>query len=331
MRLSRTFLAATVTTVLVLAGCSSQEPEGDDESTRSAAEGTFPATVETAFGEITIEEQPERVVALGWGDAEVALALGVQPVGASDWLGFGGDGVGPWAEGLYEESPEIIDTLEPSYEAIAALEPDLILDVRSSGDQDRYDRLSEIATTVGIPEGGENWLTSMEDQTEMIAAALGLPEEGEQLLADVDEAYEEVVQAHPEWQGKTVSAAAKTSEGWGAYIEGDGRLETLSRFGFVQNPKIAALPTSESGFTVSISSEELDLLEADLIVAFPIYLETTAITEDPQWNQLNAVQEGRAIVLDGDLSNAFSASTPLAALYAVDGLAPLIEEALAGE
>jgi iron complex transport system substrate-binding protein len=38
-------------------------------------------------------------VALGWSDAETALALGVQPVGASDWLAFGGEGVGPWAEG----------------------------------------------------------------------------------------------------------------------------------------------------------------------------------------------------------------------------------------
>jgi ABC-type Fe3+-hydroxamate transport system substrate-binding protein len=64
------------------------------------------------------------VVALGWSDAETALALGVQPVGASDWLGFGGEGVGPWAAGRYDEAPQIIDTLEPSLEAIAALKPD---------------------------------------------------------------------------------------------------------------------------------------------------------------------------------------------------------------
>jgi iron complex transport system substrate-binding protein len=75
------------------------------------------------------------VVALGWGDAEIALALGVQPVGASDWLDFGGNGQGPWAADLYDEDPTLIETLEPSFEAIAALEPDLILDVRGSGDQ----------------------------------------------------------------------------------------------------------------------------------------------------------------------------------------------------
>ena len=134
--------------------------------------------------------------------------------------------------------------------------------------------------------------------------------------------------AHPQWKGKTVAAAAKTSEGWGAYIKGGGRVETLERFGFVQSPTIAALPTDTSGFTVKISSENLDQLEADLIVAFPIYLETTAITDDPAWQRLAAVQQGRAVVIDGDVSNAFSASTPLASIYAVQQLTPLFEKAL---
>src|SRR5688500_13343978 len=73
--------------------------------------GAFSVTVSTAFGDVTVEEEPARVVALGWSDAETALALDVQPVGASDWLGFGGEGVGPWAAGRYDQAPEIIETL----------------------------------------------------------------------------------------------------------------------------------------------------------------------------------------------------------------------------
>ena len=65
-----------------------------------------------------------------------------------------------------------------------------------------------------------------------------------------------------------------------------------------------------------------------MIVAFPIYLETTAITDDPAWQRLAAVQQGRAVVIDGDVSNAFSASTPLASIYAVQQLTPLFEKAL---
>lgn len=318
-----------VAAALLLAGCASGGGEDAPAESDSGVEGVFPQTVSTAFGDITIDEAPQRVVALGWSDAETALALGVQPVGASDWIEAGGDeGVGPWAAGLYDEAPELIETLEPSYEAIAALEPDLILDVKSSGDPDRYERLSEIATTVGVPEGGESYLTTVEEQVGTIATALGVPERGDELLADVDEAFSSAAEAHPEWQGKTVTSAAKTSEGWGAYIEGGGRLEILKALGFEQNPEIAAMPTDSGGFSVDVSGENLSLIDADLIVASAIYLDTSAITDDPQWQQLPAVEDGRALVLDGDVSRAFSANSPLASIYVAEQLTPMIEEAL---
>lgn len=48
------------------------------------------------------------------------------------------------------------------------VQPDLILilGVRSSGDQERYDTLSAIAPVVGIPEGADNWLTDRSTQLE---------------------------------------------------------------------------------------------------------------------------------------------------------------------
>ena len=58
-------------------------------------------------------------------------------------------------QGPVPEAPQLIGTLEPEYEKVAALKPDLILDTKSSGDQDRYDTLKGIAPTVGVPTGGE--------------------------------------------------------------------------------------------------------------------------------------------------------------------------------
>lgn len=336
MKSLRVAAGVAAVAVLALSACSSTDDSaGSGEGTASsgsseAAEGSFPATVDTKFGEVTVESRPERIVALGWGDAETALSLGYQPVGASDWLAFGGDGVGPWAEGEYDESPEIIDTLEPSYEAIAALEPDLILDVKSSGDQDRYDRLSEIAPTVGVPEGGDSYLTTGQQQLELISAALGVPEKGAELEAQLDDAFAAARDAHPDWDGKTIAAATRTSEGWGAYIEGGDRVDFLQNLGFVQSPEIAALPVSSSGFSVSISAEQLDVLDADLIVAFPIYIDTAEITDDPQWKAIPAVAAGHSVVIDGDLSSAYSLGTIGAQLYALDNLVPLIEDALGG-
>lgn len=329
---TRTLAAlATATAMLALSACSSSDEPAAEESAAPSApsDGAFPVDIDTAFGDVTVEAAPERVVALGWGDAETALALGVQPVGATDWLGFGGDGVGPWADGLYEESPELIDALEPSYEAIAALEPDLILDVRGSGDAERYERLSSIATTIGVPEGGESYLTESDEQMEMIAEALGLEDKGDELLAEVDDAFDAAADAHPEWDDQTVTAATRTAETWGAYIESEGRVEFLENLGFEQNPTIADLTEPDSNFFIEISDEQLDLLDADLVVAFPIGVEAAEINDDPQWKAIPAVADGHSIVIEGDLSNAYSLGTSLAQLYAIDNLVPLIEDATA--
>src|SRR3712207_754469 len=197
--------ATLVATTVLVTSCGSGDAGSSGgtaaSSSPSGSGGAFPVTVETAFGDVEIPEEPQRVVALGWSDAETALALGVQPVGASDWLAFGGEGVGPWAEGLYDEAPEIIDTMEPSFEAIAALEPDLILDTRSDATQERYDLLSAIAPTVGQPDGVGPYQTTWEQQLEMVGQALGRSEEAADLADEVTQAFEDAAAEHPEFDG----------------------------------------------------------------------------------------------------------------------------------
>ncbi|GAA1391147.1 iron-siderophore ABC transporter substrate-binding protein [Luteococcus peritonei] len=319
-------LSATLATV----GCSSSPEAGSaaSGSASGAAESGFPVTVATKFGDVTIEKKPTRVVALGWGDAEDALQLGVQPVGASDWLGFGGEGVGPWLKGKYTTAPTIIETMEPSYEKIAALKPDLILDVKSSGDQARHDKLKQIAPVVGVPKGGDSYLTTSDQQLEMIAAALGEKAKGEQLKAEVDAKVAKVTAANPGWKGKTASAVSRTSEGWGAYVKGGDRIDFLEKLGFVQNPKIAALPVSETGFSVKISAEKLDVIDSDLIIGFPIFVKPEQMSNDAAFKAVPAVKDGRALVLDGDLAQAFSLGSPAARSHAIDQLVPRIEAAL---
>lgn len=324
LTVAATFAAAA----LVLSGCagtSGSNAAASSPSSSSQAGGAYPVSIPTKFGDVKIAKKPTRVVALGWGDAETALELGVQPVGASDWLGFGGDGVGPWDAGKYTTKPAIIGTLQPNYEQIAALHPDLILNVRSSGDAAEYQKLSSIAPTVDVPKGGDNYLTTTTQETLMIAEALGEKAKGEALLTKVDDAFAKAAVAHPNWKGKTVTIATRTSNGWGAYTEGDVRVGFLQRLGLKQSPKIAKLKPNSTGFSVSISDEQLDLLNADLIVAFPIFIPTSQITDDAQWKAVPAVAAGRDIVIDGTLSNAFSDGTPGAELYALNKLIPMIE------
>ncbi|WP_432512789.1 ABC transporter substrate-binding protein [Kineococcus sp. SYSU DK001] len=291
--------------------------------TSACGSGTEPESGATATADPTTT--PQRVVALGWGDAETALALGVQPVGASDWLAFGGEGVGPWAAGLYDTPPQIIGTLEPSYEAIAALEPDLILDVKSSGDRQRYDTLSGIATTIGVPAGSENYLTSQRDQVTTIAEALGRTEEGERLLAGIDDAFTAAAAAHPQWEGATFTAASRTTRGWGAYVAGSERVAFAERLGFVQNPAVAALPVGETGFSVPISAEQLEVVDADVVVVFPIGVPAQEVLADPVLTSVPAAAAGRLLVFEKDLAAAYSLSSVLSTRWALDRVVTRLE------
>lgn len=323
MKLRLVALAAATT--LAVGACGS----ADDDSTATTTgngSGAFPATIETMFGAVTVDSQPERVAALGWGDAETALALGVQPVAASDWLAFGGDGVGPWVENGYSEAPEIIGTVDPSFEQIAAVAPDLILDTASSGDQGRYDTLSAIATTVGPPEGATAYLTPRDEQISMVASALGVPDKGAEVVADIDEQFATAAAEHPEFAGKTVTVAAYTSDGWGAYVSGDARVQFLQDLGFVNNPAVEAVETDS--FFIPISEENLGMLDADLLVVLPIYVETSEVTDNPLFQQLPAVRDGRFLVLDSgsDIANAISLNSALSIPFALEQLVPLLSE-----
>ncbi|NLV79749.1 MAG: iron-siderophore ABC transporter substrate-binding protein [Rhodococcus sp.] len=310
---------------LALAACGSDGSDTDGEA-GTAGGGAFPVTVDTMFGEVRIESQPERVVALGWGDAETALALGVQPVGASDWLAFGGDGVGPWAQGVYTQPPVIVGTVDPSFEEIAALDPDLILDVAASGEQQRYDTLAQIAPTVGPPEGATAYLTPRDDQITMIAAALGAPETGEALIDAIGQQFADAAAAHPEFAGKTVTVASYTSDGWGAYVSRDARVQFMQDLGFTNNPAVEAVDTDN--FFIPISDENLGMLDADLLVVMPIYVDSSEVTDNPVFQQIPAVRDGRFLVLDSgsDIADAISLDSALSIPFAIEQLVPQLAD-----
>jgi iron complex transport system substrate-binding protein len=329
LRLRRVLAAAgaVVAASLVLAGCASGSGSSTESASSGSSDAAFPVSITTGLGATTIESAPKRVVALGWGDAETALELGVQPVGASDWLAFGGDGVGPWLKGAYDKSPKIIQTLEPSYEDILKLNPDVILDVKSSGDKERYDKLSAIAPTVAIPKGGENYLASTEQQTTMIAKALGKESEGKKLLTGLDDAYAAARKAHPDFEGKTAVVGAYSSEGFGAYASTDSRSTFMRNLGF-EIPK-AIDEQAGKEFSVHLSDENLDLLDADLTLILPIYVDASEASSNKLFQKVPSVEAGHAIVFDDkDVSSAFSMGTTAAIEWALDKLPAQFEEKL---
>jgi iron complex transport system substrate-binding protein len=318
------FVATVAAAVgLTLAACG--QVQDSSSPSGGSTDGAAAATVETLFGPVTVPANPQRVVALGWSDAETALALGVQPVAVSDWLAFGGKGVGPWAADLYTSSPTILPTLELNYEQISALDPDLILNTRSDNTKEKFDELSKIAPTVSAPPGVTvQYGTTWQQQMEQVSTALGKKAEGDKAVADVNAAFAAAESANPNFAGRTVGVGAFFSDSYGAYVDGDSRVDFMKSLGFVNSPEIQAQAAGGS-FYVALARENIEQLSADLTIIFPIGGDAAPLKADPVLNQIPSAQAGHLLIMeDATLISAFSSGSTLGTKYAIDNAVPLI-------
>lgn len=323
-------IAAGALSVLMLAACGGGAAEEPDSPSGGAAEG-YPVTVPTLFGDVTVEDRPENVVAMGWSDAETALALGVQPVGVADWQAYGSPGVGPWAADLFDSEPAQLATLEPNLEEIAALEPDVILDTRSDNSRERYDLLSPVAPVIGPPPGVEvTYGTTWQEQTRQVALALNEEERGEELVSELEGEFEALREENPDFADVTIAVGAYFDGQYGAYVPGDSRVDVLQDLGFEYKSEITDM--ADGAFYVDLSPELVEVLDADLTIVFPIGDVAETLKEDPVLQGIGSAQDGRLIILDDpELANAFSSGSTLGVSYALEGIVPLIHEALGRE
>lgn len=337
-----TAVAVLGAAALALTACSGDDGGSADDSgtpgDTAAAEGAFPVTIESSLGEATIPERPERVVALGWGAADIAFSLGTTPVGieSDDWAGDE-DGYQPWfreaVEDAGEELPETI-TMYPELdvEAVIALEPDLILATQSGIDQATFDQLSDFAPVVAYP--GDAWATSVEDQITIAAQALGVPERGDELVDGIQDAYDEVAQAHPEWADVTYAYVygGDQAGSLGVYMPGDTRVALLSSLGLQLAPSAASLEPDPGSFYATLGLENADRLD-DVDVLFTWFNdedEQAATEAQPLWQQMPAFASGAYLpMIDRQLGMAVTVADPLSVPYALDAYVPQIEEVVA--
>ncbi|WP_460854466.1 ABC transporter substrate-binding protein [Nocardiopsis coralliicola] len=317
---------AGASALALAAGCTSGAGAGGEDVAEGGA--GFPVTLETVHGDVEIPGKPENVVALGWSDAETALALGVQPTGVSDWQAYGGTGVGPWAEDLFDGEPEQLGTLEISPEAVASLDPDVVLNTRSDGEEATLETVREFAPVVDPPPGVEvSYGTTWRQQMTQVSTALGEREEGDRLIAELEEKFVQVAEEHPEFKGKTVAVAGYFDGQLGAYVPGDSRVDLLEELGFENKPEITAMAGDE--FYVDLAMEDAEMLDADLTVVFPIGYDAEELADEGVVTSIPSAEDGRLVVLDDpELANAFSSGSTLGIDHALDEAPQLFAEAL---
>ena len=240
----------------------------------------------------------------------------------------------PWAQDeLGDAKPTVLSNADGfEFERIAGLRPDLIIGTNAGMQRADYEKLSKLAPTIPGSKGSTDYFSPWDEQTELIAAALGKPDEGKALVQRVKDRYAKVAAQHPEFKGKTATFSQNGFYNGLIYVYPDG-LDTdfLTYLGFEMNPRITAL-ADKPGEQVGISAERLDTLEADVIVfATEKPSDVAELGKTPTFGKLDAVAEHRAVYTDGTLAGALYFTSPLSLDYALDRLAPQLQDALDGK
>ena len=340
LKTAGTATAALAAVALTLTGCSTG-PATSAPATEQAATATFPVTIKNVFGETTIKEQPKRVVTISWVNDDVAIALGVVPVGVpkNEW-GNNDKGSTPWKDAALEKLGAGFGTDKApvqfseadgiNFTEIAKLSPDVILAAYSGLEEADYKKLSEIAPVVAQPElaFGTPW----QESTTLIGKALGKEAEAKKLIEETQATIKEKVDKFPQIKDKTFiygNLDPVTPASTGFYTAIDNRPRFLSEIGMKLAPVVEQNTKTSTDFFIPWSAEKANELESDIFITWVADTATAdTIKADPLFSQIPAVKKGSFIAdTNSSLTLSLSASSPLSLPWALDTFLPQLGKA----
>jgi iron complex transport system substrate-binding protein len=334
--------AVLAAAALTLSACSTGPASSTtDAGTSSSSSSQFPVTIEHAFGETIIEKQPTRVATVSWVNDDVAIALGVVPVGVpkNEW-GGNEQGSTPWKDAALEElgagfgsdkAPVQYSEADGiNFTEIAKLTPDVILAAYSGLTEEDYKKLTEIAPVVAHPELAYG--TSWQDSTSIIGKALGKDAEATKLISDTEATIKEKVSKYPQIEGKSFiygNLEPAKGDGVNVYTANDNRPRFLSEIGMTLAPVVEENSKDSKEFFIPWSAEKANELESDVFVTWvPDSSTADAIKADPLLSQIPAIKNG-ALVADPDntLTLSISAASPLSLPWSLETFLPQLATA----
>ncbi|HGP8715721.1 TPA: iron-siderophore ABC transporter substrate-binding protein [Streptococcus pneumoniae] len=331
------FLIAILAMCIVFSACSSNSVKNEENTSKEHApdkivlDHAFGQTIlDHAFGQTILDKKPERVATIAWGNHDVALALGIVPVGFSKAnYGVSADkGVLPWTEEKIKElngKANLFDDLDGlNFEAISNSKPDVILAGYSGITKEDYDTLSKIAPVAAYKS--KPWQTLWRDMIKIDSKALGMEKEGDELIKNTEARISKELEKHPEIKGKikgkkvlfTMINAADTSKFW-IYTSKDPRANYLTDLGLVFPESLKEFE-SEDSFAKEISAEEANKInDADVIITYGDDKTLEALQKDPLLGKINAIKNGAVAVIPDNTPLAASCTpTPLSINYTIE-------------
>lgn len=248
-RITRSLSALTAGLLaLGLAACGGDAPAADDKPAESSA----PIVLTHAQGETTIDGPAQRIVVLDLGALDTLAALGMEDA----VVGISRTNVMPKPLSQFDDEKytPVGSLKEPDLEAIAALDPDLVIaGFRSAS---LTEELSKNFKTIDVtfdPTGG--FYEGIEFSTNLIAKAVGQEDEAKKQLAEVSDALANAKEKAP--TNKTAMILMTS----GGKVSAHG---TDSRFGLVHSelglePAISDVEAEAHGDAISFEA----IAEAD--------------------------------------------------------------------
>lgn len=330
-RLRTAGAAALMTTALVLSACGSSDPESGGGSDS----GAFPVTIESSLGDAEIKEKPKKVVTLGQGSTETAIAMGHTPVGMEEYSWAADDtGYMPWIHEAVKEKgdtlPEFVGEGEKlDMEKIVELEPDVILAPWSGLTQEQFDSLNKIAPTVGYPD--KAWSVDWDQQISIIGEALGEEKQAKKLVEDIEKQLAAEKKKHPGWADHTFSYVYTTPDTLGVFLPDEQRAAMVRKLGMKVDPAVRTMKETEGTDSAVIGYENADQLK-DSDVIFTFYSDPKAkkqALDNSLYAQIPAIKEGAVVSsTNNSFVTASSMINPLTVPYTLERYGPMIDKAI---
>jgi iron complex transport system substrate-binding protein len=247
------------------------------------------AIIDTVGREVTIEVQPQRIASLSPAATEILFAIGA------------GDQV--IVVDMFSDYPQEVtsrqqlDAYEPNLEAIAAVQPDLVLLFYDPGElAASLERLGITTAVLGSVEETPESVEAVFDQIRLLGQMTDHVQEAEELVADMQDRVEAIEEA-----------LADVEQGPRVFHEVDATLYTAAPDSFVGGLyKILKAQNIAAGADQPFPqlTQEV-IIERDpemIILADGAYGESPdTVKARPGWGSISAVRNDRIFVIDPDI------------------------------
>ena len=254
-------------------------------ATKTTAESSFPRTITHDKGTTVIPARPQRIIALDNSLVEaVVLLKGPLVGGISSYRDL--KGFPPYLGEAVKGTEEVGPMESPDLEAVAALEPDLIVSATVRHDA-LYDELTKIAPTVFVKTTGPQW----QQNITTLGEVLGAEDDAVKALAGYKQRARQVGDAINAKAGSPTISVVR-------FLDGPTRLMQKATFiGIILEDAGLARPKSQDveGFALEVGEEQVRQADGDHIFVTSFSGGKAAkerFERNPLWKQLQGVQAG---------------------------------------